>query len=61
MICLFVTQAHGSEYLVGPGDVLNITVYDNDDLETMPWFDGRNIVRIAAQSSMFHLAGTAIG
>ena len=34
-ICLFVTQAHGSEYLVGPGDVLNITVYDNDDLETM--------------------------
>jgi len=24
-----------ADYFVGPGDVLNITVYDNDDLETM--------------------------
>jgi polysaccharide export outer membrane protein len=24
-----------TEYFVGPGDVLNITVYDNDDLKTM--------------------------
>lgn len=31
----FTDYASGVEYFVGPGDVLNITVYDNDDLETM--------------------------
>ncbi len=31
----FTEYASGVEYFVGPGDVLNITVYDNDDLETM--------------------------
>ena len=27
--------SYSADYFVGPGDVLNITVYDNDDLETM--------------------------
>lgn len=26
--------SYGADYLIGPGDVLDITVYDNDDLET---------------------------
>jgi len=33
-LCL-ADYCSGAEYFVGPGDVLNITVYDNDDLETM--------------------------
>ena len=31
----FRGYSSAAEYFVGPGDVLNITVYDNDDLETM--------------------------
>ena len=31
----FRGYSFAADYFVGPGDVLNITVYDNDDLETM--------------------------
>ena len=31
----FTDYSSAAEYFVGPGDVLNISVYDNDDLETM--------------------------
>ncbi len=37
-ILLFITlsdYSYSADYFVGPGDILNITVYDNDDLETM--------------------------
>ena len=29
-----VSRVAGQDYLVGPGDVLSVTVYDNDDLKT---------------------------
>ena len=31
----FREYSSATDYFVGPGDVLNITVYDNDDLQTM--------------------------
>ena len=34
-LIFFRGYSSAAEYFVGPGDVLNITVYDNDDLETM--------------------------
>lgn len=34
ILCLFSVSLHAEDYLVGPGDVLAITVYDNDDLAT---------------------------
>jgi polysaccharide biosynthesis/export protein len=34
LIVLNGYKASGQDYLVGPGDVLSITVYDNDDLKT---------------------------
>ena len=33
-LCLFSTQLWAENYLVGPGDVLAISVYDNNDLTT---------------------------
>jgi polysaccharide export outer membrane protein len=33
LVLLHTHFASGQEYLVGPGDVLSITVYDNDDLK----------------------------
>lgn len=33
LVLLNTLLASGQEYLVGPGDVLSITVYDNDDLK----------------------------
>lgn len=33
-LCLFSSQLWAEDYLVGPGDVLAISVYDNDDLTT---------------------------
>lgn len=33
-LCLFFSIVQAEEYLVGPGDVLSITVYDNEDLAT---------------------------
>ena len=35
VLALAALPCFAAEYLVGPGDVLNITVYDNADLETM--------------------------
>ena len=35
VLALAALYCFAAEYLVGPGDVLNITVYDNADLETM--------------------------
>ncbi len=32
-LVLGVFSAYGGEYLVGPGDVISIVVYDNDDLK----------------------------
>jgi len=34
VLCLLVSAVQANEYLVGPGDVLSIDVYDNDDLAT---------------------------
>jgi polysaccharide biosynthesis/export protein len=34
LIVLTVYSASGQDYLIGPGDVLSITVYNNDDLKT---------------------------
>jgi polysaccharide export outer membrane protein len=34
VFCLFSTYLWAKDYLVGPGDVLAISVYDNDDLTT---------------------------
>jgi len=33
-LCLFSSQIWAEDYLVGPGDILAINVYDNDDLVT---------------------------
>ena len=34
VLCLFFSTLHAEDYLVGPGDVLGISVYDNEDLTT---------------------------
>jgi polysaccharide biosynthesis/export protein len=34
IVCLFSSPLWAEDYLVGPGDVLAISVYDNDDLAT---------------------------
>jgi polysaccharide biosynthesis/export protein len=34
LIVLNTCRASGQDYLIGPGDVLSITVYNNDDLKT---------------------------
>lgn len=34
VVCLLFSRVQAEEYLVGPGDVLSISVYDNDDLAT---------------------------
>ena len=35
MFCLFCGSALAEDYIIGPGDVLRVTVYDNNDLETV--------------------------
>ncbi|MDR3629218.1 MAG: polysaccharide biosynthesis/export family protein [Desulfocapsaceae bacterium] len=34
LLVLYAAKVSAQDYLVGPGDVLSITVYDNDDLKT---------------------------
>ena len=35
LFCFAPPPAHADDYIIGPGDVLRITVYDNNDLETV--------------------------
>ena len=35
LLCIFCTPATAEDYIIGSGDVLRITVYDNNDLETV--------------------------
>ena len=32
LICLFYGFASAEDYIIGPGDVVRVTVYDNNDL-----------------------------
>ncbi len=33
--CIFCGSALAEDYIIGPGDVVRVTVYDNNDLETV--------------------------
>ena len=50
-ILLLVASAAGfsyaADYIVGPGDVLEITVYDNPDLQTRVRVDSGGTMRLA--------------
>lgn len=35
LFCFVNTPAYAEDYIIGPGDVLRVTVYDNSDLETV--------------------------
>ena len=35
LFCLFCGFASAEDYIIGPGDVVRVTVYDNNDLETV--------------------------
>ncbi len=35
IFCLLCGSAFAEDYIIGPGDVLRVTVYDNNDLETV--------------------------
>ncbi len=43
-VVLFCGASQATEYLVGPGDVINITVYDNDDLATKVMINGDGMI-----------------
>jgi polysaccharide biosynthesis/export protein len=49
IVLLCIVAVHGgmlqaNEYIVGPGDVINITVYDNDDLATKVMINGDGMI-----------------
>jgi polysaccharide export outer membrane protein len=66
VILLMVSLAglsSAAEYLVGPGDVLDITVYDNDDLKTRVRVgnDGTIVMSLLGQVEVSKLSVTQIG
>ncbi len=51
MICLFCNLSYAGDYIVGEGDVLEITVYENDDLSTVArvTYEGTIVVPLLGQ------------
>jgi polysaccharide biosynthesis/export protein len=62
LITLNSGKVFGQDYLVGPGDVLSITVYDNDDLKTRVRVssNGTIVMPLLGQVSVDKLSVSAI-
>lgn len=61
-VVFWVSGVSAQDYLVGPGDVLSITVYDNDDLKTKVRVssDGTIVMPLLGQVNVSKLSVSAI-